>query len=258
MKKIILIISSILVISALGSAYWFLSKKDNPNFVENAPDSGINVFNDNATTTPQEPKDALPKYKGQALNFLGDPEVIARYPKEFVDSLRKRLENAISFSKKFPEDENYWIEIGIVKKALDNYSGAKGAWNYASLLNRSNPTIYLNLANLHALYLRDFKTAEENYQRAIALSNFDAQPYLALAEFYKDFYTEKSDLVDDVLLQGLDILPDEPNLNLNLALYYKSVGDKENAIKYFEKFLKLPGITGTQQAAIESEINALR
>ena len=56
----------------------------------------------------------------------------------------------------------------------------------------------------------------------------------------------------------MKVAPLDLNLTLQLAFYYKEIGDRENTIKYFERFLKLPDLTGAQQKIIEEELAALK
>lgn len=197
-------------------------------------------------------------YSGQKLSYLGDSEVVNRYPQEFTERNKTRLNTAISFIKTDPANIDYWLEIGLVKKIFDNYVGARDAWEYVKLISPNSSLAYFNLGNLYGLYLKDNQKAEENYLRAIDLDSQSPDMYLGLAEFYRDFYKEKYDQVDDVLLKGLAVAPKDLNLHLTLALYYKATGNSKEAIKYFEKFLQLPDISGAQKDAIQSEIKNLR
>ena len=255
MKKLLIIIGFTFVVGSFGLVYWYFNKNIEP--------ASEPILTDQSATSTKSSFDKTPvgqdrNYKGQPMSFLGKTEILSRYPKEFVDNYQQRLATAINMIQKYPEDEVYWIELGIVKKTFDNYLGARDAWEYALLINNRNAVVYYNLGNLYALYLRDFQKAEAYYKTSVVLDPFSAQSYLALAEFYKNFLKEKYDFVDDILLKGIENLPNDGNLILNLALYYKSVGKKEAAIEYFERFLELPDLTGTQTEAIQKEINFLR
>ena len=258
MRKSILGAAILTILAGAGSLYW--SAVIAPSVIlsiseESQSSLSQGFFQKDSSALPQN--DKLLQYTGQAMNYLGDPKIIAGYPKQFVDELQKRLNTAIEYIAKSPKEEVYWIELGMVKKQFDNYIGARDAWEYARLINNKNSIIYHNLGSLYALYLRDFEKAEKYYQTSVNLDRLSSQSYLALAEFYKDFYKEKSDLVDDVLLAGLGLLPHDANLVLNLAFYYKSTGDKEKAIKYLEQFLQLPETNEYQAFAIKKELEAL-
>ncbi len=197
------------------------------------------------------------KYSGQALKFLGDPQILAKYPAEFVEQKRNQLADIIKLVEADPTDETNWMDIGLVKKNFDNFFGVRDAWEYAKLLNPSNALNCYNLGNLYASYLGDNQKAEQNFLGALKLDPNSDYTYLGLAEFYRDFYKAKSDQIDDVLLAGLKVLPADPNLLLQLGFYYKSVQNKEQALEYFNRFLKLSGITGLQQQQVQNEVDAL-
>ena len=223
------------------------------------------IFNNDAPTNStsigyktENKTKAPPVYKGQAMDFLGDSKILSGYPKEFVDVKRAQLANVIGLIQKDPGASVNWMDLGLIKKNFDNFIGTRDAWEYVKLLNPDSALAYYNLGKLYSAYLRDNQKAEENFVKAAQLDSASDYPYLGLAEFYRDFYKAKYDQVDDVLLAGLKNLPSDPNLIIQLALYYKDLGDKENAIKYFERFLRLPDLSGDQQQAIEAELAELK
>jgi tetratricopeptide (TPR) repeat protein len=256
MRKPFLIAALLAIAAGSGAIHWSLSVA--PSIISDLIDPRRFV-----EANPAKPKEAIvekpaaPQYRGQSLTYLGDTAILAKYPNEFVDRYRERLANVVNLMGKYPKDDTYWIELGIIKKQFDNYLGTRDAWQYALMLNSKNPITYYNLGSLYGLYLNDPKKAEENFQQSLKLDPTFSQSYLALAEFY-GAYKEKSDLVDDVLLEGLRVLPGDHNLILHLAIHYKSVGDKENAIKYFEQFLKLANLTKSQVEAVKKELESLR
>lgn len=222
------------------------------------PDVVASTTTENIISTTN--KDVAPrqKYTGQKLDYLGDYKILEKYPKEFVESNRNRLLSLVEAVTKNPDQIDNWIDIGLVKKNVDNYVGAKDVWDHTNKINPNYGLNYFNLGNLYALYLRDFKKAESNYYKALRLDRNSVNFHLGLAEFYRDFYKEKYDLVDDVLLEGLVYVPKDANLLLNLALYYRDTGEKAEAIKYFEKFLTAEGFSDTQAEAVKQEIEKLR
>lgn len=259
MKKLLVVVLALVVIVGIAATlYMDYGRPQDDVILGGRPDSAV------TTSPPEKPAEKPivvnnePKYKGQALDFLASSRELANYPKEFVSVQREKLAEVIKLVDASPRDESNWVDIGLVKKVFNNFIGARDAWEYAKLLNPNASMPYYNLGKLYSAYLPDNKKAEENFMAALSLNPSVEYVYLALAEFYHDFYKEKSNQVDEVLLEGLKAMPLDLNLNLQLALYYKEIGDKENAIKYFERFLKLPNLTGTQQKAIEEELAALK
>lgn len=258
MKKLLLIVSVLVITGGVAATLYMDYGRSQDDVILGTQPA---VATTSSSEKPAEKPIVInkePKYKGQALDFLASSKELANYPKEFVSAQHDKLTGIIKLIEGSPKDETNWVDIGLVKKVFNNFIGARDAWEYAKLLNPNASMPYYNLGKLYSAYLPDNKKAEENFLAALSLNPSVEYVYLALAEFYHDFYKEKFDQVDEVLLEGLKAMPLDLNLNLQLALYYKEIGDKENAINYFEKFLKLPHLTGTQQKAIEEELAALK
>lgn len=265
MRKILISFGIFSALAIAATVFYLASMKQPAGFVDDNSaqpelifDGGGSSAGTPTSAKPDSETPTLPEYKGQALDFLGDSKILAGYPKEFVDTKRAQLANVIGLIKQDPGVSVNWMDLGLIKKNFDNFVGTRDAWEYVKLLNPENALAYYNLGKLYSAYLHDNQKAETNFLEAVRRDQTSDYPYLGLAEFYRDFYKEKSDQVDDVLLAGLKNLPADPNLIIQLAFYYKAAGDKANAIKYFEQFLKLPVLTGEQQKAIEAELTALK
>ncbi len=257
-KRLIFLLLTFGVVAIGGGLFIFNSIKQT-KVIADSGNSPVSIF-DNATSTPNPipaEKPVGPKYKGQALNYLGSPEILAKYPKEFVEKKRAILLELAEAVNKNPIQAERWTDIGLIKKSFDNYVGSRDAWEYLNVIKPSDAMNHYNLGNLYGFYLSDFKRAEDNFQKAIQLTPTLPDFYLGLAMFYRDAYKEKYGLVDDVLLDGLKNIPSDPNIIIDLAYYYKSIGDKENAIQRFSQLLKSPLISGAQQEAFKEEVATL-
>jgi len=132
-----------------------------------------------------------------------------------------------------------WIEIGLERKAKGDLEGTAEAWKQASL---ANPGSYLPHNNLGFLYRYDIKDpakAEKSFLDAIAVKSDLTIAYRELSDLYRYAYPEKADQADDILLLGLEKNPENYDLLIYLAYYYRDIGDKQNAKKYFEETLKI-------------------
>lgn len=265
MRKSILIAALITILVGIGAIYWaniaapaiILSYTEGSLVGFSLPPKAIQSESEKPFTAAPEQL-AISKYTGQSLSYLGSDSLLSGQPKEFVEFQRQRLVDDLAILKDSPSDINALIDIGLVKKQVNNYTGARDVWEYVNIIYPDQALNHLNLANLYAAYLGDFEKAEDNYFKAVDLDSASPNPYLKLAEFYRDFYTTKYNLIDDVLLSGLETLPGEPNMTLMLALHYKSTANKSGAIEYFEKFLKLPGLNVAQIDAVKKELDQLR
>lgn len=260
MKKILLLGIGILLTGVIiGVVHWKWNNPENSaEIVKKAPQNSEPV---GEILAPKETKQSYSEYKGQSLSFLASQDILNRYSKELVDSQKDRLMIAIGQVSDQPSSSPYWIEIGVIKKNFDNYAGARDAWEYAKAIDPRNPIHYFNLGNLYAAYLKDASKAEKNYLMAVQLDPNSEYTHLGLAEFYRDFYKEKFNQVDDVLLNGLTYLPGNPNFLLNLAFYYRDSGNTALAIENLEKFLKITSnvdISSQHRESVEAELARLK
>lgn len=121
----------------------------------------------------------------------------------FTDAQKKDLTQKIielsSVLKKTPDLFDTWLILGIHRKTIGDYEGAREIWEYATALRPGNYIPFNNLGDLYAFYLKDNKKAEENFNKAIELSPNRIHVYYSFYEFYK--YVLKDDAKAKALLQ---------------------------------------------------------
>ena len=177
-----------LAITAIVHVNIKANKADNQSVIDNQSIANISTTTDQVNAKPIAHKADLPLYAGQPINFIGHDPIINQYPKEVVEKQTKFLAEVAEFLKTHPGDFDSWVGVGIHKKFFNNFSGARDAWEYAKLLSPETVLPYLNLANLYAYYLNDFKKAELNYLAATTRDfNNIYGSYYATANFYRDF-----------------------------------------------------------------------
>lgn len=221
----------LLVLAGIGAGVWFLVKQKEAQIGD---------------------------YRGEPIEEIGNDPSLSHFPAAAIEQNKNRLKELVQRLKNDPKNFEMWTDVAELKKFFNNYKGALAVFEYAKTISPENPLAYYNLANMYGLYLHDYPKAEEYYLKAIDYGMNLNYTYLGLAEFYRDFYKDKSDLIDDVLLRGLqEGVPGDPNMTLQLAYYYKSIGDKKNAIKYFAKLINSKDVNGNQQQALQGEIKAL-
>lgn len=110
---------------------------------------------------------------------------------------------------------NEWIDLGIERKGIEDYEGARQAWEYASAIRPQNSLSFNNLAVLYGYYLQNPVLAEKNYLKAI--ENDSKLPYLYMqtADFYLEVLknTEKA---REILEKGLVEIPGDEALKAAL------------------------------------------
>lgn len=134
-----------------------------------------------------------------------------------------RLDNDIATIKKNPNDVTSWIDLGIQRKQLGDYYGARDAWEYVKAVEPSNIVPWNNLGDLYHFYLKDYKKSEENWKKTIALKPDYAQGYRGLYELYLYSMKEKSGEIPTMLKQGIAKNPEATDLKAMLADYEQSI-----------------------------------
>lgn len=210
-------------------------------------DSLPEVNNSSMSTTTQNEVDALlsQKTSGSSVNQAGKsltPVVTALpYPNldaplaikssgmsdEVLTAYQNKYKTAITSLKTDKNNATYLIVLGTVKKAVGDYAGAEEAWNYASALSPKNLVPYNNLADLYQFFLKDNVKAEANLKRVIALDPQYESAYANLSLLYHTL--KKDDMAVNTLKDGLTKNPDSMDLMVNLAQFYRDLGDKMSA-----------------------------
>ncbi|TSC83080.1 MAG: hypothetical protein G01um101419_280 [Parcubacteria group bacterium Gr01-1014_19] len=258
-KQLLLIVLSLLVIVGGGAGIYFGVFSEDP-VVTSEEVPVVDGSQTGSTTDPEIVENSRPKYQGQALRFIGSDPVVKTLAAEIIAEKKVELNKFAEIAEKNPSDSLAWLKISEIKKFFNNYKGSVDALEYIKLTSPDDFLVNLNLGNLYGFYLKDYKRAEQNFANAMNHSGGDqlVAAISALADLYKDFYKEKYDQVDDLLLIGIEAIPSDVNLVMKLAFYYKEVNNKEGAIQSFERLLSMPGLTGAQQQAFEAEIAALK
>lgn len=158
-------------------------------------------------------------------NFNADQKIIySQKINELVSSLKS---DCNSFAT--------WIDLGQYYGSIGDYGATKFAWETASKIEPDSFLPYHNLGNLYGFFIKDLKTSEEYYMKAIA-KNFDSlNSYSDLADLY--LYGGQPQKAIDLLNKGLNqsMLSNSYSFFLQkIAFIYGESGDKANTLKYNE------------------------
>ncbi|MEN9413119.1 MAG: hypothetical protein RLZZ342_206 [Candidatus Parcubacteria bacterium] len=120
-----------------------------------------------------------------------------------------------------------WIDLGTLRKAAGDYTGAATVWEFVSKQYPSNPTSFANLGDLYANYLKDTVKAEKNYLASIKNYTENANAYRALFEMYSAQKATTKAIA--ILEKGIAANPKMIDLRVLLARYYKELGRPSDA-----------------------------
>lgn len=214
--------------------------------------SEIPSISPQATPIPSKPGIL---YKGRPTEELRPaPDEVKLFSETQKQEMYRSLQN---FGKAVREDPNFfngWIQLGLMKKIIGDYIGARDAWEYASIIRPENAISFANLGELYWRYLHLYPQAETNFKASIKNNPSDPGTYVSLSELYFYSLKEKANLADDILLQGIAANPKSIDIPKALARLYEKSGQYADAIKWWQKVLE----SDPKNADIIATIDALK
>lgn len=204
---------------------------------KNPPPSSAPIY------TGRKPNEARPTYEGVKL-----------FTEEQKERIYNEIDNygeAVMGNSQFFEG---WIQLGLLKKAIGDFEGARDAWYYAGLIAPKNVVSFANLGELYWRYFPDFPKSEQNFRMAIKNDPKRPEIYISLAELYYYSYKEKSHFADDAYLEGLAANPNDDMLMRGLAAYYQKINDTKNALSWWKKVLEKKPSDASEVAAIVASL----
>lgn len=183
-------------------------------------------------------KPAVSSYSGRDPGEIRPvPEEVKLFTEEQKQQIYARIYEHASAVKVDPGYFFGWIQIGILKKTIGDFIGARDAWEYAGIIQPKNSLSFANLGELYWRYLLDYPQAEKNLKISIEHKPDDTQTRVTLAELYHYSMKEKYELADDALLDGLKANPNNGTLMRRLAYLYEQRKEYGLALEWWEKVL---------------------
>lgn len=106
-----------------------------------------------------------------------------------------------SLTKDYDNLEN-WIQLGLLKKLIGDYDGARDAWEFASKIRLMDYISRHNLGNLYWQQFKDYENAEKYYLEALEIGKNDISAFIDLSNIY--YYDLKdSGKAKEILNKGL-------------------------------------------------------
>lgn len=199
------------------------------------------------------PATTVPAYTGR------DPAEINPAADEvrlFSEEQKQKIYNEIKNNAQAVQENNDyffgWIQLGLLKKVIGDYVGARDAWEYAGVIRSANSISFANLGELYWRYLPNFPKSESNFKISIKNKPSDPDTYMSLADLYVYSYTAKANLAEGVLLKGIAANPADVNLLKKLAFLYESRQQYAKAIEWWQKVLDKEPDNKDVAAAVES------
>lgn len=96
-----------------------------------------------------------------------------------------KIQDLSSQLKKDSDNLENWLVLGVYRKIIGDYEGAREVWEYASAIRPQNSVSFNNLGELYAYYLKDSQKAEENYAQALENDPSAIYIYRNFFDFYR-------------------------------------------------------------------------
>lgn len=105
--------------------------------------------------------------------------------------------------------------MGSLYKIIEDYDGARVAWEYAGVVSPSSSMWLRNLGDLYGYYLNNPQKAEESLLSAIQKSPQEIEYYFKIVEFYRDI-TKNTAKARTIVKNGIISNPESEDLKLLL------------------------------------------
>ncbi len=150
-----------------------------------------------------------------------------------IDGLRQQL--FVSYDSLAP-----WLELGTTLQVIEDYVGARDAWEFASTIRPHNNLSFRYLGHLYGYYLHQNDLAIRAYRRAIVNDVTDAASYLDLADFYWDTQIVAfRERIPTLLLDGVGTATNKFLIFVRLGRYYVDTKDIAAALRFYEAALEI-------------------
>lgn len=238
-----LIFTTFVIIAASAVSFFILRNLGffKAETAQNQVQNGLAKNNTDEQTITLEPVPVLPadSLKSQ-MPDLSRPVVVTS---NIADDLRVQFTQEIkTLSTSLKEDFNHldlWLQVGILRKFIGDYEGARQAWEFANLGWPQNAISFNNLGELYGFYLKDYPKSEKNYLKSIENDPKNIDAYKNLATIYQYSYTERQAQIPLLLQRGIVNNPQNIDFMFMLARYYADNGNKVGAAAYYNNILQI-------------------
>lgn len=152
------------------------------------------------------------------------------------------------------DDEAAYLDIGFYKNELGDSQGGIQAYEAGITRFPKDETMIANLAHLFE-DTKDYTNSEKEFQYLINVDPHNIRAYTDLADLYSLYIPAKKSLIPQLLVDnGLKYNPNEENLELYIADYYRANGDAAQAIAYYQKIL----VQDPKNTSVQTELRTLQ
>lgn len=133
------------------------------------------------------------------------------------ENAKAKIEEILKALKVDTKNILLWIDLGLWRKAINDYEGAIEAWEYVASIAPQNSIALNNLGDLYGYYLKNAPKAEGYFLRAIRNEPNNVYLYFKTAEFYRDIAKDNAK-VRAILQKGVAANPGHTSQDLQTFL----------------------------------------
>ena len=155
------------------------------------------------------------------------------------DQLERLNQDYNTAKKEYDENNKSYsalMTFAFINYQLKNFETARDIYIQVGENSPKNYNSFWNLANAY-IQLKDYNNAEQAYLKTIENGPKQLRHYIALGELYLYNLQDKKNQIPDLYKKGLQEVPNNYDLLIGLAQYYQEIGDKENALLYYQKII---------------------
>lgn len=210
------------------------SPEISPSPLPSPADSLLPSFSPKPVATPQKPA----VYNGRPVEEVRpNSEDVKLFSESQKQEIYRSLQNYGKSVRENPDFFAGWLQLGLLKKVIGDFEGARDAWEYAGVIRPLNDVSFANLGELYWRYLHLYPQSETNFKISIKNNPNNVGTYVSLSDLYYYSLKEKQGLADDILLQGIAVNPQSVDLPKALARLYERKGQYASALEWWNKVL---------------------
>ena len=153
-----------------------------------------------------------------------------------LERLKQDYDVAVDSYNEKNDSYSALMTFAFINYQLKNFETARDIYVQVGENSPKNYNSFWNLANAY-IQLKDYSGAEQAYLKTIENGPKQPRHYTALGELYLYNLQDKKNQIPDLYKKGLREIPNNYDLLIGLAQYYREIKDKENALHYYQEII---------------------
>ena len=203
-KKPMFFVGVVVIVIVAGLVFWYIFQQEKaaPQMFSQSPTTNATTTQTIGGVTFEIPPGSTAKIEQVPIvdtSSIGPAPSLNRtvvFPDDFPQEAQNIWKNKFADIKtqlaQNPHSYDAWLQVGLEWNMIEDYEGARLAWDYATKLVPSNAVAFGNLGFLYGYYLHDNIKAEHNFKTALYNAPQELYIYHQAFEFYRDVLKDKA------------------------------------------------------------------